>query len=247
MNIIEAPMDKIDIASIKIPTKQAKNTIKFKDKENEYSFSLSKNTLLKKFDTRDNNIICQFDVDILKDPFDILKNTSNLYSREVAESQEYIILPLYSIKTQQVEEKSGLNQWNALGRPRNQDEVYIPIPSWIHRDYKNFFVYSRTRKNKIQSGNEFPSFNVELPNGKVLSCRVAQSGGKALMSNPNKALGKWILRDVLNLKPGTLATMKMLEEIGIDSVKLTKENDEYYYLDFMELGSYKDFEDGFKK
>ncbi|WP_268905401.1 hypothetical protein [Carnobacterium sp. CS13] len=36
--------------------------------------------------------------------------------------------------------------------------------------------------------------------------------------------------------------MKILNEIGIDSIKLTKKDDSYYYLDFMESGSYEVFE-----
>lgn len=79
-----------------------------------------------------------------------------------------------------------------------------------------------------------------------MSCKVAQQRGKALMSNPNKALGKWILRDVLKIKEGTLVKMEMLEEVGIDSVKLTKKNDGYYYLDFRESGSFKLFEENNK-
>src|SRR5699024_2846345 len=46
MNIIETPMHLIDIDSIKLNKYQSKNTIKFSDKFNDYSFSLSKNTLL---------------------------------------------------------------------------------------------------------------------------------------------------------------------------------------------------------
>ena len=37
--------------------------------------------------------------------------------------------------------------------------------------------------------------------------------------------------------------MEMLDEIGIDSVKLTKKSDYYYYLDFVETGSYEDFQE----
>jgi hypothetical protein len=36
-------------------------------------------------------------------------------------------------------ERSGLNQWNARGRKRNESEVYIPIPKLIHDKFPNFF------------------------------------------------------------------------------------------------------------
>lgn len=40
------------------------------------------------------------------------------------------------------------------------------------------------------------------------------------MSNPNSALGEWILRKVLRKKPGELLTIKDLDIYGIDSVKI---------------------------
>lgn len=247
MNVIETTMDPVDISSIRLNNKQSKNTIKFKDKYNEYSFSLSKNTLLKRFDTSDSEIIMQFDVDILDNPFEFLTRKKILAQtalQPVIEEEEYIILPLYSPRSKVVEEKSGLNQWNAGGRTRDIDEVYIPIPSWIHDTFGDFFVYSRKFKGK--STKDSPVFDVELPSGEIMSCKVAQQGGKALMSNPNKVLGKWILRDVLKIKEGTLVKIEMLEEVGIDSVKLTKKNDDYYYLDFMESGSFELFEENNK-
>lgn len=247
MNIIEAPMHLIDIDSIKIPKTQAKNTLKFADKYNQYSFSLSKNTLMQRFDTSKNQIITQFPVKILENPFDLLRSLHSepvLVPLDGSESSgEAIILPLYSPRDNNVPVGSGLNQWNARGRKRDPDEVYIPIPAWIHDVFSDFFVYSRERSHRNESPKDYPSFTVELPNGKTLSCKVAQQGGKALMSNPNKALGKWILRDVLKLKPGTILTLNTLNELNIDSVKLTKKNDDYYYLDFVESGSYIEFEE----
>lgn len=86
-------------------------------------------------------------------------------------------------------------------------------------------------------------FDVKLPNGKIISMRVAQQKGKALMSNPNSALGEWILRDILELKPKVLVTKEILDMIGIDSVKLSKTGDGRYYLDFLKSGSYEEFEE----
>ncbi len=144
------------------------------------------------------------------------------------------MLPLYSPQTKQVEEKSGLNQWNAGGRKRNENEVYIPIPRWIHK-YKNEFFNYNTKDNKTAS------FNVGLPNGKTLNMKVAQAGGKALMSNPNSALGQWILREVLQLKSLELLKREKLDMIGIDSVVLYKEDFNSYKLDFLHSGSYEEF------
>ena len=51
---------------------------------------------------------------------------------------------------------------------------------------------------------------------------MCQSGQKGLMSNPNKALGKWILRDVLKVPLKTLIDRKYLDSLGIDSVIVFK-------------------------
>ena len=40
------------------------------------------------------------------------------------------------------------------------------------------------------------------------------------MSNPNAALGKWLLRKVLCKKEGELVTLEDLDTYGIDSVKI---------------------------
>ena len=63
------------------------------------------------------------------------------------------------------------------------------------------------------------------------------------MSNPNKDLGKWILRDILQLRPKELATREQLDIMGIDSVKLSKFEGNKYSLDFLKTGSYEEFEE----
>lgn len=116
-------------------------------------------------------------------------------------------LPLYSKQGGvHVPEKSGLNQWNADGRTRNLNEVYIPIPKKIHRNLPVFFPERDTH------------FALILPNERILIAKVCQDNSKALMSCPNSDLGEWILRDELELEPGVLATYDMLISSEIDSV-----------------------------
>ena len=246
MAIYEEYMDFVDIDKIELKS-VSNSTIHFTDKIHDYSFSLSKSTLLKKFDTSENKKIIGFNVEILEDPYNFLlslkqnetiKNSSvNFVDTDII---DYVVLPLYSTKTKRVEKKSGLNQWNADGRTRNKDEVYVSIPSWIHKDKQNFFIYNT-------DDNKTAPFDVKLPNGNFLSMKVAQQGGKALMSNPNAALGKWILRDVLNLPYGYLVTKEQLDTIGIDSLKLSKMKDGTYCLDFLKSGSFEDFEEEYRK
>lgn len=241
MAIYEEHMDFIDVDSIKIKSK-TQNTIRFTDKLNEYNYSLSKNTLLKRFNTAEHRKIYGFNVEVLSDPFEFLlsikeKNVVD-YIEEPNDKNvvDYIVLPLYSSKNNKVEERSGLNHWNAKGRKRDKNEVYVSIPKWIHRIKKGFFAYTT-------NDNRTDSFEVSLPNGSILNMKVAQQGGKALMSNPNSALGKWLLRDVLELADYQLVTKELLDSIGIDSIKLSKMIDGTYKLDFLKSGSFEIFEE----
>lgn len=246
MGIYEEPMDLIDIDKIK--NIKVNKTISFDDGKNEYNFNTSKSTLFKRFYTTEEKLIYGFNVNILDDPFEFLlkldveserkKQVNKIFKSD--DIIDYIVLPLYSAKLDEVPEKSGLNHWNAAGRPRDANEVYIPIPSWIHRDKPSFFNYNT---------NDFKTdpFDVTLPSGEILSMKVAQQGGKGLMSNPNKALGKWILRDILNLKEGVIVTKTILDIIGIDSIMLSKHEDNSYSLDFLKSGSYEDFEENYKQ
>ena len=68
----------------------------------------------------------------------------------------------------------------------------------------------------------------------------------ALMSDPNKALGQWLLRDVLKLSQGHILTIDTLEQYGIDSVRIDKIDTENYEINFATINSYDDFIEGFK-
>ncbi|MEL3908134.1 MAG: NgoFVII family restriction endonuclease [Treponemataceae bacterium] len=239
MFLYEENMDLIQTEQLHI-LKEKPESIIFSDEKNEYSFNNSKSVLLKRFLTPKENRLAQIPIEIITDPYEILLQLFANFNKSpeiVAEPKiiDYIVLPLYSPITKKVEKKSGLNQWCARGRKRDEDEVYIIIPVWIHKKKKDFFIYN-TEDNKTAP------FDVILPSGDTLSMKVAQDGGKALMSNPNTALGKWILRDVLALSYGEPVTKEMLDNIGIDSVKLSKRYDGVYMLDFLKTGSYELFE-----
>ena len=241
--IFEQPMAMINVDNLKV-IKTTSSSILFDDGINEYNFNFAKSTLLKRFICSSSDLITSFEVDILEEPFNVLLDICKnrlAFSSEIKQTKpkDYIVLPLYNSRNREVEKRSGLNQWNAGGRNRDENEVYIPIPSWLHKVKKNFFIYN-TNDYKTSP------FTVLLPNGKELSMRVCQSGGKALMSNPNNLLGKWILREVLNIPVGTLITKELLDIIGIDSIKLTKINDNIYEMKFLKTGSFELFEHMYK-
>ena len=61
------------------------------------------------------------------------------------------------------------------------------------------------------------------------------------MSNPNKALGKWILRDILKISEGTLVTKTMLDKAGFDSLVIYKNSEGDYSVEVSYSESYNDF------
>lgn len=228
--IFEESVDKIDIPKIHL-LKNNNSSIIFEDGKHEYSFLLSKSTLTKRFITE--SIIYEFDVEILAEPLnDLLKllSENQLLISSENKIKATVYLPLYG-KDKKVFERSGLNQWNAKGRERDINEVYIPIPRKIHQLSPNFFPDRDT------------PFNLKLPSGDILRSKVCQDNNKALMSYSNKELGEWILRKVLRLKEGELLTYYKLQTIGINSVRIDKINDLEYEINFAQIDAYEKFVD----
>jgi hypothetical protein len=233
--VSECPMDPINLNKIRYKN-TVRNGVQFEDDTNVYSFNISKSTLFKQFDAGDP--LLNIGVVIIPDPFDALERLLDEPGvRTVlapAEPIESIYLPLYagSYGKKLVPEKSGLNQWNAAGRPRDPNEIYIHVPSVIHERFPGFFPDRDT------------PFSLILPNKSVLNAKICQENSKALMSNPNVALGKWLLRNVLNLKELELLTYEHLETLGVDSVAVYKESELHYSIDFTAIGTYEEFMQG---
>ncbi len=224
----EEEMNLIDINNIK-NIKVVKNSIYFEDGKHEYTFNTTKSTLLKRFYT--NNYFDSIKVEIAQNPIELLRNSfANLVT--ITENKT-VVIPLYSVNKgiKFVPAKSGLNQWNAGGRKRGVNEVYIPFPAKLRKKYSDFFP---DRNN---------SFEVNLPSGKVISMKVCQDDGKAIMSNPNSELGEWILREVLRLEENELVTYDTLASLGIDSVIFEKNHDGVYNLDFQKIDLTKENDD----
>lgn len=231
--IFETDYDIIDIDNIK-SIKQTNASLQFEDGNNQYLFNHSKSTLFRKFIIPHNTY--KLPIEIIEDPYSLLldllgKKDLKSATDTLIKGENYVILPLYGIKSKQkfVYTKSGLNQWNASGRQRDYGEVYIPIPIDIHKKYPDFFPH---RDEK---------FNLQVPTGELLSAKVCQENSKALMTDPNKALADWLLRKVLQLDDGELATIEKLDELGFDSVIITKSDDGSFKIDIMKTDSYIEF------
>ncbi|MFD2531349.1 phospholipase D-like domain-containing protein [Gracilimonas halophila] len=231
LEVFENDYLKVDLGNIKMLKSTNSNIVKFEDQHYEYSYNISKSTLYKRFTVGESSKI---EIEIVDDPFELLLNLKDdLFKKEEAESFDYVVLPLYSTqsKSREVAEKSGLNQWNAGGRQRDYGEVYIPNPADIRNKYPDFFPSRDT------------PFKLEIPTGEIFEAKICQQDSKALMTNPNKALSEWLLRTILNLKEGKLATREHLDYLGVDSVIVTKKEKDYYTIDVMPVGSYEKFID----
>lgn len=238
--------------------------IRFSDGTNIYSYSKSKSVLMKKFDLTLYKTLPPIPLTI--DP-DIWKKISNSVVEKsltealtVSEEQgspsedttklipgvDFVILPLYSTRgtTKTVEAASGINQWNAGGRLRKYGEAYIPIPALVHRLAPGFFP----ERDK--------PFELVLPNSTdPVNAKVCQQGSKALMSNPNDRLCRWLYK-VIDSKfsdydfdrPPTREpfTYSDLQRVGRDSVIVIKDRTSSqlkYEIRFAELGRYEEFID----
>lgn len=246
----------------------------------------------------DSTILNKFKVNIIDNPFDFLINAydnrpinislaksfnvitshnvenaipsieTNIDSNGETEYDE-IYLPLYSYATKEVQEKSGLNAWNAAPKnPQNPilrplNEVYIPIPRELHKKVPNFFVsdlFKFEQEQLISSslGIAKPEirFKLVLPNGKEIPAIVTQDNHKALQSgsrteiNPDtgqlygqSALGQWLLVDVLGLDRRILVTRDWLIKKDIDSVRLWHKKGDYnrFFIDIAPVNSFERF------
>ena len=227
--LFEEDMIPIDIKNLIYESKnKGEGVLNFHDQFFEYKFYESKSTLLKRFITKD--YFANVDAQILENPINLLSQIKIF--GEPHKAKEELVLPLYSTKnhgiTKFVPVKSGLNQWNANGRRRDPNEVYIAYPAKFRTKFNSYFPDRNT------------PFDVHLPNGKIISMKVCQDDGKALMSNPNKTLGEWILRDVLKLPEKTIVTYKMLLEIGVDCIVFEK-SQKNYWLSFGKVGRFEEF------
>lgn len=235
LKIFETSYDTVDIPNIK-NIKNRDASLSFEDGKNEYSFNFSKTTLFKKFYTpRD---AAKIDIEILDDPLKLILQLFNQQITTLTKHKTvdggFVILPLYSLRESKHENKvvagkSGLNQWNAGGRQRDFGEVYIPIPKIIHNKYPGFFPDRET------------PFNLHVPTGEVLNAKLCQENAKALMTKPNNALSDWLLRKILKLKEGELLTYDRLNLLGIDSVRITKVDNQNYKIDFAKIDSFENF------
>lgn len=255
----EEPYELIDLENLSPLTRTGKTTntwatgdgetIYFTDGKSRYSFHSGKNTLFKKFDLNTFETSKVITTSIVADIFDrilsflqvgsIVSSDAGTLALAKRADSDFVILPLYSTRSHEPGEKSGINQWNAGGRVRSFGEAYIPVPSEVKRLKPTFFP-PRDQK-----------FKLSLPNGEIIKAKLCQDGGKALMADPNTDLCEWLFRMI----DGDLATASArlqnsdpykysdLLAIGKDAVEIRKTptGASDYELRLAPVGSYEEF------
>lgn len=241
--VVECPYVPIDVENISI-TNQTKSSISFFDGQNTYSYNLSKSTLFKKFDATPDQRVASIPINIANNAFAILESVWEELRRSssLSKDQMSIVLPLYNDKNYTVNEKSGFN--SSLGKSKTKDsdksrpayEAYASIPKFIHILRPNFFGFNALDPDELKGSD---SFNLHLPSGKVIKAIITQDNGKGLQSNPQSVLGKWLLYNIFGLGEYEPLNRRLLESKQIDSLIVTKIDDENFKVD---VGNYLDYE-----
>lgn len=142
-----------------------------------------------------------------------------------------------------VPEKSGLNQWNGVRTSNRKKADGSIIHVETQRDPNELYI-SYPAEDRRRNPDFFPPrdtpFELLLPDGTEISAKVCQEAykkmsqeqyntlnqadkviedkrrneGKAIMSNPNKVLGEWLLRKVFELPENTVVTYEMLQNLA---------------------------------
>lgn len=269
--IHEEPYPIIDLDHIELlkknDSKVSSGMIAFSDGLHIYKYNTAKNVLYKRFELSRGANSHHYKMPISSDPFKLLasllndrlvqQNTTTIKLKEdfgvKKENREFIVLPLYKTRSSstihEVAEKSGINQWNADGRPRKFGEAYIPVPKALLDKRMDFFPFINSGKEKIEE-----RFTLILPTGKSVSAKLCQANWKALMSDPNDVLISWIYKvidgslekaqkrfDPLNRLNNRPYTYNDLLKIGKDAVFIFKNNRREFEICFAPLGAYDVF------
>lgn len=241
MNILETKYDLIQEDSLKLIS-ETNSSYTFTDGLKNYRFYPSKSVLMEEFSAKKEDILTAIPIKLYTDPFNLLEMIDIHNESKTEVEKDFIYLPLYSDRSGKVEEKSGFNAWNGASKSKGSNilrpnyEAYIGIPTWVHHFQNNFFGFNALDK---QERDNSPSFNLHLPNQEVIQAIITQENGKSLQTNPQSILGKWILRDVLGLQARELLTYRHLQKLGVDSLKITKKDNENYKIELAEMNAFE--------
>lgn len=126
------------------------------------------------------------------------------------------------------------------------DEIYIPIPKSadFHLKHPNFFGQgigkiiteessgklfkdtSSLSKEEKQLRKLSKAFDMIFePSGKIMKCHITQDNGKGIQSLDHQSiLGNWILKGIFQLKEYEPLTVKKMNEIGLNGIRIFRTN-----------------------
>lgn len=113
----------------------------------------------------------------------------------------------------------------------NPYEVYIPIPNSkkFNDQYPDFFAPQAglLNGNVLVNKKEDRTFTLEfLPSKEEMTMFLNQANGKAIQSySSQRPFGKWVLKNIFQLKDRELLTQDTLDSLGINAIKFVKYND----------------------
>ena len=198
--------------------------------------------MFKKFNASEEEIIDRIEIEISDDPFIALdKLWTELKPAEKIDFEQSIVLPLYNDSTYDVNDKSVFNaslakpKTKGSDKPRPAYEAYAPIPIYIHTLKPNFFGINALDKDE-RKGSQF---NLHLPSGRIEQAKITQDNGKALQTSPQSILGKWLLYNIFGLAEYEPLTRKILNEKQIDSLIVTKIDDQNFKIDVGDFLAYE--------
>lgn len=123
------------------------------------------------------------------------------------------------------------------GRPAY--EVYLPVPRELHKKVNGWFG-----TDTLSGDGTSVQFTLHFPDGQEIPGRLTQQGYKSFQTNPQQALGEWLIKNVLNVEKGTVLTKALLDERGVDCVRLwhdDPEDTENIWIDFATSGTFERF------
>ena len=267
MILSETSYPLVDMNNLK-PGKLSTKSFEFSDGIKQYKYTFGDSQIWMHFgpDESDTSQLGALDINILDDPFkflkDAFKSQKGVYA-PIQQERDYLYLPLYSYRDKNVPKGSGLNAWNGVPKSKGSEtcrpegEAYIPIPKALWKKYPHWVDpkvnMADYKEYKKETGQSSYRINLHMPDGSVIPALFGQSDFKGLESKPQSILGKWIL-NVLGIKnprresydqpSNKIVTMKLLQELGFDSVKLWHEEPGNYHevwIDFAEYGSFERF------
>jgi hypothetical protein len=115
--------------------------------------------------------------------------------------------------------RSGLNWWNAEGRPRHSDEAYLPLRVEVVRSGEARLVFGSvrpgTRFQAIFHDGSTMEMSLQGTQPVVLADgRTIESAKQITSADNTHDFGTWILRRILQVDPGQVVTREILETYG---------------------------------